>query len=126
MFYVPEAQHHLVNESPEIRARIFAAIARRSWPILTPLFQWRIEKMMRFSCSSGSRRVCMPCGEPCNVERQRWNAVDEGAPTHPSYDGLQRRDSKAFQHLWVRKYFDVRSYKKINPQGAAHRVSTRQ
>jgi hypothetical protein len=30
-----------------------------------------------------------------------------------SYDGLQRRDSKVFEHLWVRKYFDVRSYKKI-------------
>ncbi len=30
-----------------------------------------------------------------------------------SYDGLQRRDTKVFEHLWVRKYFDVRSYKKI-------------
>jgi hypothetical protein len=30
-----------------------------------------------------------------------------------SYDGLQRRDSKVFEHLWVRKYFEVRSYKKI-------------
>lgn len=30
-----------------------------------------------------------------------------------SYDGLQRRDSKVFEHLWVRKYFDVRSYHKI-------------
>jgi hypothetical protein len=30
-----------------------------------------------------------------------------------SYDGLQRRDSKVFEHLWVRKYFEVRSYTKI-------------
>ena len=30
-----------------------------------------------------------------------------------SYDGLQRRDSKVFEHLWVRKYFDVRSYHKV-------------
>ncbi len=30
-----------------------------------------------------------------------------------SYDGLQRRDTKVFEHLWVRKYFDVRSYHKI-------------
>jgi hypothetical protein len=30
-----------------------------------------------------------------------------------SYDGLQRRQSKAFSDLWVRKYFDVRSYSKI-------------
>ncbi len=30
-----------------------------------------------------------------------------------SYDGLQRRDSKVFEHVWVRKYFDVRSYHKI-------------
>jgi hypothetical protein len=30
-----------------------------------------------------------------------------------SYDGLTRRDSKVFEHLWVRKYFDVRSYHKI-------------
>lgn len=30
-----------------------------------------------------------------------------------SYDGLQRRDTKVFEHLWVRKYFEVRSYHKI-------------
>ncbi len=30
-----------------------------------------------------------------------------------SYDGLQRRETKVFEHLWVRKYFDVRSYHKI-------------
>jgi len=30
-----------------------------------------------------------------------------------SYDGLQRRESKAFEQVWVRKYFDVRSYTKI-------------
>ena len=30
-----------------------------------------------------------------------------------SYDGLQRRESKVFEHLWVRKYFDVRSYHKV-------------
>ncbi len=30
-----------------------------------------------------------------------------------SYDGLQRRDSKVFEHLWVRKYFEVRSYDKV-------------
>jgi hypothetical protein len=30
-----------------------------------------------------------------------------------SFDGLQRRQSKAFSDLWVRKYFDVRSYTKI-------------
>lgn len=30
-----------------------------------------------------------------------------------SYDGLQRRDSKVFEQLWVRKYFDARSYHKI-------------
>ena len=30
-----------------------------------------------------------------------------------SYDGLTRRDSKVFEHLWVRKYFDVRSYHKV-------------
>ena len=30
-----------------------------------------------------------------------------------SYDGLQRRESKVFSDLWVRKYFDVRSYTKI-------------
>jgi len=27
VFYIPEARHHLVNESPEVRAQIFAAIA---------------------------------------------------------------------------------------------------
>ena len=30
-----------------------------------------------------------------------------------SYDGLQRRESKVFSDLWVRKYFDVRSYHKV-------------
>jgi len=30
-----------------------------------------------------------------------------------SFDGLQRRESKVFTDLWVRKYFDVRSYNKI-------------
>src|SRR5215813_12267582 len=30
-----------------------------------------------------------------------------------SFDGLQRRESKVFSDLWVRKYFDVRSYTKI-------------
>ncbi len=35
------------------------------------------------------------------------------AKVETSYDGLQRRDSKVFEHLWVRKYFDVRSYHKI-------------
>ena len=30
-----------------------------------------------------------------------------------SFDGLQRRESKTFTDLWVRKYFDVRSYTKV-------------
>ncbi|HET6471567.1 MAG TPA: DUF3313 family protein [Pseudomonadales bacterium] len=30
-----------------------------------------------------------------------------------SFDGLQRRESKTFTDLWVRKYFDVRSYRKV-------------
>src|SRR5215471_8865549 len=33
--------------------------------------------------------------------------------TETSYDGLQRRQSKAFSDLWVRKYFEVRSYHKV-------------
>ena len=41
-------------------------------------------------------------------------SANAAAPTDElSYDGLQRRDSKVFEHLWVRKYFDVRSYHKV-------------
>ena len=42
-------------------------------------------------------------------------SANAAAPTTDelSYDGLQRRDSKVFEHLWVRKYFDVRSYHKV-------------
>ena len=34
-------------------------------------------------------------------------------PVETSYDGLQRRDSKVFENVWVRKYFEVRSYHKV-------------
>ena len=41
-------------------------------------------------------------------------SVDAAAASEElSYDGLQRRESKVFEHLWVRKYFDVRSYHKV-------------
>ena len=41
-------------------------------------------------------------------------SANAASPTDElSYDGLQRRDSKVFEHLWVRKYFDVRSYHKV-------------
>ncbi len=40
-------------------------------------------------------------------------AQAKSASVEMSYDGLQRRDSKVFEHLWVRQYFDVRSYRKI-------------
>jgi hypothetical protein len=35
------------------------------------------------------------------------------AAEETTFDGLQRRESKVFEHVWVRKYFDVRSYHKI-------------
>ncbi len=57
------------------------------------------------------------CVRPC------WRQCRAAERTRLSYDGLQRRDSKVFEHLWVRKYFDVRSYHKDHLQGAAHRVS---
>jgi Protein of unknown function (DUF3313) len=50
--------------------------------------------MVLFALFSGSVSAASPSGEL-------------------SYDGLQRRDSKVFEHLWVRKYFDVRSYHQI-------------
>ena len=48
-------------------------------------------------------------------------AATPAAPSTPtaaaapevSFDGLTRRESKTFSDLWVRKYFDVRSYNKI-------------
>jgi hypothetical protein len=42
-------------------------------------------------------------------------AADAGAAaaSNTSYDGLQRRESKVFSDLWVRRYFDVRSYHKV-------------
>jgi len=40
-------------------------------------------------------------------------AATASATPEVSFDGLTRRESKTFSDLWVRKYFDVRSYNKI-------------
>ena len=57
--------------------------------------------------------ACLTGAEAATPAAPTSMSATATAAPEVSFDGLTRRESKTFSDLWVRKYFDVRSYNKV-------------